>query len=98
MAYALLALDGIGSLVCLVMVLIPLFKKEGAGLGILGIFCAIYTYIWGWINVKQFNLKNIMFAWTACIILSIIGNVLFTKQVADVIQEELKKQQSQQAR
>jgi len=98
MAYALLAIGGIGSLVCLVMVLIPLFKKEGTGLGILGIFCSIYTYIWGWINAKQFNLKNIMFAWTACIILSIIGNSLLAKQVADVLQDELKKQQSQQAR
>jgi hypothetical protein len=72
----------IGSLVCAILVLIQLFKKEGVGLGILGIFCGIYTYIWGWIKSKELGLKNIMLAWTGCIVLVIVGQVLAGAGVA----------------
>jgi len=67
------ALGGLGSLVCAILILIQLFKKEGVGLGILGIFCGIYTYIWGWIKSKELGLKNIMLGWTACIVMAMIG-------------------------
>ena len=40
----------ITSLVCLVLVLIKLFPNKGVGWGIFGIFCGIYTFIWGWLN------------------------------------------------
>lgn len=90
---------GIGSLVCLILVLIQLFKKEGVGLGILGIFCSIYTYIWGWLKSKELGLKNIMLGWTAAIILTIVGQVLLGAGVAtspEVQQaiEDAKRQQS----
>ena len=66
------------SIICLILVLIPLFKKEGVGLGILGIFCSIYTYIWGWMKSKELNLKNVMLGWTASFVLIIVGAVLTT--------------------
>ncbi len=66
-------LIGIGALVCFVLVLIKLFKKEGVGLGILGIICALYTFIWGWINHKKQKITNVMLIWT---ILTIIGLIL----------------------
>lgn len=55
---AISSLAGIGSLVCLILVLIPLFKEKAPGLGILGIFCGIFTFIWGWMNATKHNLKN----------------------------------------
>ena len=67
---------GIGSLICLIMVLIKMFPAEGALKGILGIICSLYAFIWGWINASRFNLKNVMMAWTACIVLAIIGGAI----------------------
>ena len=56
-----------------VMVLIKLFKKEGALKGILGIFCGFYTFIWGWLKHKELALTKIMTVWSilvaACMVL-----------------------------
>jgi len=68
-------LIGIATLVIFILVLIKLFKKEGVGLGILGIICGLYTFIWGWINHKKENITNLMIAWTILWIISIILNV-----------------------
>ncbi len=64
---------GIANLVLFIMVLIKLFQKEGVLLGILGIICGLYTFIWGWMNSGLVG-KNIMLAWTACIVIGIILN------------------------
>jgi len=61
----------LGSLVCYVMVLIKMFPAEGALKGILALICGLYAFVWGWMNAAKFNLKNIMLAWTALIVLSI---------------------------
>ncbi len=71
---ALMYLVGLGSLVCAILVLIKLFQKEGVGLGILGILCFLYTFIWGWINHKAQKITNIMLIWTALIIIGMILN------------------------
>ncbi|MCK6628170.1 MAG: hypothetical protein L6R45_23705 [Anaerolineae bacterium] len=70
------AIGGIGSLICFIMVLIKMFPAEGALKGVLGIICSLYAFIWGWMNAGRFNLQNIMYGWTACIVLAVIGNVL----------------------
>ena len=65
-----------------IVVLIKLFQKEGFLKGILGLICMLYTYIWGWMHVKDqsLNLKTWMWIWTGAIvlgiILGIIGNVM----------------------
>lgn len=64
-AYALLIII---SLVCWIKVLIALFNKEGAGMGILGILCSIYAFIWGWIKSTELGLKKTMIWWTICIV------------------------------
>jgi hypothetical protein len=69
-------IGGIGSLICLIMVLIKMFPAEGPLKGILAIICSLYAFIWGWMNAGRFNLQNIMYAWSGCIVLSIIGNIL----------------------
>jgi hypothetical protein len=60
------------SLVLYILVLIKLFTKEGVLMGILAIICALYAFIWGWINHKREGITNIMLAWTVCIILGIV--------------------------
>ena len=67
---------GLGSLVCLIIVVIKLFQNEGALKGILGIICGLYTFIWGWMNAARLGIRNIMLIWTALIILGIILNVI----------------------
>ena len=59
----LMTLLGLGSLVCLILVLIPLFK-ENVGLGILGIICGLFTFVWGWVKAKEKGLTKIMTIWT----------------------------------
>jgi len=58
--------------VCFIVVLVKLFQNEGAGKGILGLICGIYTIIWGWMNAKRLNISTLMLALTALLILSII--------------------------
>ena len=55
-----------------------LFQKEGVLKGILGLICMIYTYIWGWMHVKDesLKLKTWMWVWTGAILLGIILNVI----------------------
>jgi hypothetical protein len=63
------------SLVCWIMVLIKIFKQN-VGLGILGIICGLFTFIYGWVKVKEFECKNVMVAWTIAIVVAIIAQVL----------------------
>ena len=74
-------LAGLTSLVAFVMfviVLIKLFQREGALKGILGIICALYTFVWGWMKNKEENITTFMWIWTAAIILGVIFNLLST--------------------
>ena len=66
---------GIGSLIWFILVVIKLFKKEGVGLGILGVICALYTFIWGWINHKKQDITTIMIIWSVLIVISLIINM-----------------------
>ena len=61
-----------------VVVLVKLFQKEGVLKGILGLICMIYTYIWGWMHLKDesLKLKTWMYIWTGCIVLGIVLNLL----------------------
>ena len=74
---ALLVISGLGSLACWVMVLIKMFQNDKPLIGIIGIVCGIWAYIWGWMKSGTLGLKKVMLAWTLCIGLSIVGNVLY---------------------
>lgn len=69
-------LSGLGSLVCLIMVVIPLFKTEGALWGIFGIICGIYTFVWGWQNAEKHQLGKVMRVWTAFFVAGLLANIL----------------------
>ena len=64
------------SLVCLIIMVIPLFNEKGALHGILGIICGIYTFIWGWMNADRLGKKQIMIIWTIAIIAGIVLGVM----------------------
>ena len=68
-----LAIINILCLVFFFIVLIKLFKNEGALKGILGFFCSIYTFIWGWMKHKQLGMTKIMATWS---ILTLAGMIM----------------------
>jgi len=79
---ALFGLFAIISLICWIKVLIALFKNAGVGLGILGIICSLFAFIWGWVKSGALGLRGTMLAWT----ISIIGiMVVQGKMTADLI-------------
>jgi hypothetical protein len=73
-----LVLQGVGGLLNLVgfFVLFKLFQKEGFVKALMGFICMLYTFYWGWQNRMEQNLTNVMWAWVAGIVLSVIGGVL----------------------
>ena len=70
------ALMSLGALICFIIVLVKLFKTEGALQGIIGLICGLWTFIWGWMNAGKLGIKNIMLIWTLLIVLSIVCNIL----------------------
>lgn len=86
MGLALLALGGIASLACWIIVLIKMFKTEKPLLGVLGILCSLWAFIWGWMNATKLGIKNIMMIWTIAIIVSVIGNVMYSAAAVSQMQ------------
>ena len=72
----LLGLTSLGSLICWIIVLIKLFQQEGAGLGILGLFCGIYTFYWGWQNADRQNIRTVMTIWSICFGIGLVVNLV----------------------
>jgi hypothetical protein len=72
----------IGSLVCFIMVLIKMFQSGEQTMGIVCIvlaFCGIgflVAFIYGWINVTKWNIKNVMWIWTGIVIASLVLSVI----------------------
>ncbi len=67
---------GLVSIICWIKVLIVIFNKAGVGLGILGIICPIFTFIWGWVKNAEYGLKKIMLIWTIATGASFVLNVV----------------------
>jgi hypothetical protein len=71
----------IGSLICLIIVVVQMFNRGQTGLGIATIvlaFCCgiggLIAFVVGWINASNWNIKNVMLIWTALVIVGIIMN------------------------
>jgi len=76
-------LCGIGSLICFIMVLVQMFKNNQTGMGIACIVlifvCGIgglIAFIVGWMNAGKWNAQNLMWAWTGCIVVGILVQIL----------------------
>jgi hypothetical protein len=73
---ALVLIGGLVSFICLIMVLLKMYPIEGTGKTILGFFCGIFSFVWGWQHSKDQNLQPVMIAWTVAIVVGLVGNVL----------------------
>ncbi len=72
---AIWAITMIASVVCWIMVLIPIFKQN-VGLGILGVICSLFTFVYGWVKVKEFNCQKVMIIWSIALVVAIITQIL----------------------
>lgn len=79
----LLGLIGLASIVCWVMVLIKIFK-DNVGLGVLGIFCQLFVFVYGWVKAKEYQVQKVMMAWT---IITVAGIILYFVFVAAAVKE-----------
>ncbi len=71
-----------------IIVLIKMFKTETSPLqGIIGIFCSLWAYIWGWMNSTKLGLKKTMIQWTVATILAIVGYAIMTVGIIKKAQE-----------
>ena len=62
----------LGSIVCFILVLIQMFKRDQIALGIISIFCGIVAFVYGWMKSGEWGIRNVMLAWTGCIVLQIV--------------------------
>ena len=82
MMYVLYGLNGIlfvGSVACFVMVIIKMFQNNDKGIAITSLVlipcCLIgmlVAFVFGWVKVGQYNIKNVMLAWTGIIIVNMV--------------------------
>lgn len=68
--------SGIGSLICLIIVLTKLFPAGGVGKGVLGLICALYAFIWGWQNKDSEELNTVMIIWSIIFAVNILSLLL----------------------
>lgn len=66
----------LGSLVCWIITLVQMFQKDSVLKGILGIICALWAFIWGWMKVEETKQKNIMIIWSVCIVIGMVANFM----------------------
>ncbi len=60
------------SIIFFIIVLVKLFKNEGALKGIVGFIFGIYAFIWGWIKHKEHALTKVMVLWSVFTVASIV--------------------------
>ena len=76
--FIILMLIQLAAFVCFILVLIKQFQNAGPIHGIIGIItCGIWTFIWGWMNATNLNIKNIMMIWTLLIVICIVFQFAF---------------------
>lgn len=89
---------GVASFAIFIMVLVKLVKEKGILHGIVGFFCSIYPFIWGWMNHKRLAITKLMAIWTAFTVLSavmpVIGVFLGVGMMATDIGKQMEQAQS----
>ncbi len=84
-----MSVAGLASMACWIMVLVKMFKtQESPLMGIIGIFCGLWAFIWGWMNASKYGLSKVMLIWTASFVLSLVGYGLVFKAGMDVMKEQ----------
>jgi hypothetical protein len=87
-AVAVVAIASLVSFVIFIMVLIRLFKENGALHGILGIFCGLYPFIWGWMKHRELDLTRKMTIWSICSVILILMQVAAVMIPLIMVQKE----------
>lgn len=72
----------LGSLVCWIITLVKMFQTDTVLKAVLGIICGLWAFIWGWMNLEKTDQKNVMLAWTACMVVSIIMSTMQVMQAS----------------
>lgn len=69
---------GIASLVCFILVVIEMFKRNETGIGIATIVLTVCTgfgtllaFVYGWVKASEWGLKKVMVAWTILLVVNI---------------------------
>ncbi|HUT44439.1 MAG TPA: tetratricopeptide repeat protein [Desulfobacterales bacterium] len=73
---AVFAILQLTSIIIFFIVLIKLFKTEGALKGILGFLCGLYTFIWGWLKHRELQMTKMMTLWSVICIIFMVGTPL----------------------
>ena len=86
----LVAVLSLASLVFLIKVLIKQFSKGGVLQGLLGVItCGFWTFVWGWIKHRQYNLTKVMTMWSVCyavsIVVSFVAGTALSLQMAKLV-------------
>ena len=71
MLFPLAIIVGVGSLVCWILVLVKIFQANQIGLGILGIICPLFTFIYGWVKSGEWKIQKLMLIWTVLVVINI---------------------------
>ena len=61
------------SFVCWVIMLVKIFKAGDTLYGVLGIFCGLVAFVYGWGKADDLDAKPIMLVWTASIIAYVVS-------------------------
>jgi len=75
-------IGGLIMLVCHIIIIVKMFQRAQTALGIITIiltccgFGFLLSFIYGWVKSTEWNIKNIMLAYTLGWIMSIAGSVL----------------------
>jgi hypothetical protein len=97
---------GLGSLVCYILVVIKMFQhgKTGPAVGsIVGLIAcglgALFAFIYGWMKAGEWRIKNIMIAWTLCLVLNLgLTIVTLPAAIQKAREEAIQPQQRQEQR
>jgi len=81
MFFGLLMICYLVNIVCWIIVLVKIFQSGNVGLGILGIICGIFTFIYGWVKVDEYGIRQVMLVWSVVIIASIILQMMMPHNV-----------------
>ena len=74
--YAVMSIVGIVSFIVSIIVLIKQFKHGGVLHGLTGLItCSLWTFIWGWMKHKSFQMTKIMVLWTVLMGVNILAPV-----------------------
>ena len=82
----LIIITSIVSIVCWIMVLIRIFR-ENIGLGILGIICGLFAFIYGWVKVREYDIKGVMTWWTVAIVVGMLVQMIFGAAIVSALMQ-----------